>query len=84
MDLDFVFASVTKKYDNRLDRISDYGGTKAKREQIEAYYIPLRKMYEEVYLSRPEKLLADQKSLEAAYLFFLEEARRQSKMQDEN
>jgi CRISPR-associated protein Csc3 len=84
MDLDFVFASVTKKYDNRIERISDYGGTKTKREQIEAYYVPLRKMYEEVYLSRPEKLLADQKSLEAAYLFFLEEARRQSKMQDEN
>ena len=84
MDLDFIFASLTKKYDIRLDRISDYGGTKAKLEQIESYYISLRKLYEEVYQARPEKLLADQKSLEAAYLFFLEEARRIQRAKTEN
>ncbi len=83
MDLDFIFASLTKKYDIRLDRISDYGGTKAKRDQIETYYVSLRSLYEEVYQARPEKLLADQKSLEAAYLFFLEEARRIQKAKTE-
>ncbi len=86
MDLDFIFASLTKKYDIRLDRISDYGGTKSKLEQIERYYVSLRNLYEEVYQARPEKLLADQKSLEAAYLFFLEEARRvqRAKIETEN
>ncbi|HAO11757.1 MAG TPA: CRISPR-associated protein Csc3 [Planktothrix sp. UBA8407] len=84
MDLEFLFAALVQEYHHRLDRISDYGGTKTKLEQIKNYYSVIRKLYEEVYQARPEKLLVDQKSLEAAYLFFLEEARQQLKNKPEN
>jgi CRISPR-associated protein Csc3 len=43
----------------------------------------LRKIFDEIYQSRPEKLLADKKTLEAAYLFFLQEARQQLKSPSE-
>jgi CRISPR-associated protein Csc3 len=75
MDLDFIFGALVKKYHTRLDRI-DKGYIKF--EVIKTYYDVLRSLYEEVYQGRPEKLLGDQKNLEAAYLFFLQEARRES------
>ena len=75
MDLDFMFGALVKKYHTRLDRI-DKGYIKF--EVIKTYYDILRKLYEEVYQGRPDKLLGDQKNLEAAYLFFLQEARRES------
>ena len=73
MDLDFLFGALVKKYHIRLDRI-DKGFIKF--DDIKIYYDYLRKLYEEVYQGRPEKLLGDQKNLEAAYLFFLQEARQ--------
>ena len=56
---------------------------KIKLEQIKNYYSVIRKLYEEVYQARPEKLLVDQKALESAYLFFLEEARQELKNKPE-
>ncbi|MBW4444378.1 MAG: CRISPR-associated protein Csc3 [Plectolyngbya sp. WJT66-NPBG17] len=76
MDLDFMFAALVRKYHTRLDRIREHGVGLTKLEYIKSYYIVIRKLYEEVYQGRPDKLLSDQKNLEAAYLFFLEEARR--------
>lgn len=76
MDLDFMFAALVQKYHTRLDRIREHGVGLTKLEQIKNYYTVIRKLYEEVYQGRPDKLLSDQKNLEAAYLFFLEEARR--------
>lgn len=75
MDLDFMFGALVKKYHIRLDRI-DKGYIKF--EVIKNYYDVLRVLYEEVYQGRPDKLLSDQKNLEAAYLFFLQEARREN------
>jgi CRISPR-associated protein Csc3 len=77
MDLDFMFAALVQKYHTRLDRIREHGVGLTKLEQIKSYYTVIRQLYEEVYQSRPDKLLSDQKNLEAAYLFFLEEARRE-------
>lgn len=79
MPLDVVFAALVQNYHTRLDRIREHGVGATKFEQIKQYYSVLRQLYEEVYQARPEKFLADQKTLEAAYLFFLEEARRQAK-----
>jgi CRISPR-associated protein Csc3 len=44
----------------------------------------LRKIYEEVYNSRPEKLLNDKNTLEAAYSFFFQEAQQQLKKKPED
>ena len=77
MDLDFMFAALVQKYHTRLDRIREHGVGFTKLEHLKSYYSVLRKLYEEVYQGRPEKVLNDQKNLEAAYLFFLEEARRE-------
>ena len=79
MDLDFMFAALVQKYHTRLDRIREHGVGLPKLEQLKQYYSILRKLYEEVYHGRPDKLLSDQKNLEAAYLFFLEEARREAR-----
>ncbi|MBW4595598.1 MAG: CRISPR-associated protein Csc3 [Brasilonema angustatum HA4187-MV1] len=79
LGLDVVFAALIQQYHTRLDRIREHGVGQTKYEQITRYYEILRKLYEDVYQARPEKLLADQKTLEAAYLFFLEEARQQLK-----
>jgi CRISPR-associated protein Csc3 len=79
MDLEFLFAALVTKYHNRLDRIREHGVGLTKLEQIKSYYSVIRTLYEEVYQGHPEKLLGDQKNLEAAYLFFLEEARREVK-----
>jgi CRISPR-associated protein Csc3 len=79
MDQDFMFAALVQKYHTRLDRIREHGVGLTKLEHLKRYYSVLRNLYEEVYQGRPDKLLNDQKNLEAAYLFFLEEARRQLK-----
>ncbi len=77
MDLEFMFASLVQQYHTRLDRIRDHVVGATKREQIKQYYDILRKLYEEVYQARPEKLLSDKDKLEAAYLFFWQEAYQQ-------
>ncbi len=79
MDLDFMFAALVQKYHTRLDRIREHGVGLTKLEHLKNYYSVLRQLYEEVYQGRPDKLLSDQKNLEAAYLFFLEDARRELK-----
>ena len=79
MDLDFMFAALVQKYHTRLDRIREHGVGFTKLEYLKKYYAVLRQLYEEVYQGRPDKLLNDQKNLGAAYLFFLEEARRELK-----
>ncbi|MBV9388699.1 MAG: hypothetical protein JOZ78_19930 [Chroococcidiopsidaceae cyanobacterium CP_BM_ER_R8_30] len=83
MDLEFMFAALVQKYHTRLDRIREHGVGLTKLEQIKNYYAVVRKLYEEVYQGRPDKLLSDQKNLEAAYLFFLEEARRELRVKAE-
>lgn len=82
LDLEVMFAALVQQYHTRLDRISEYHV--GKLEQVKHYYDVLRKLYEEVYSARPEKLLSDQKTLEAAYLFFLEEARTKLKNKSED
>jgi CRISPR-associated protein Csc3 len=84
LDLELIFAALVQQYHTRLDRIREHGVGATKLEQVKRYYDVLRKLYEEVYSARPEKLLSDQKTLEAAYLFFLEEARKQLKTQSED
>ncbi|MDM3847630.1 MAG: CRISPR-associated protein Csc3 [Aphanizomenon gracile PMC638.10] len=85
IDLEGMFAALTQQYYIRLRRINrEYYVRDKKREQVKDYYNVLRKIYEEVYSARPEKLLSDQKTLEAAYLFFLEEARKQLKNKSED
>jgi len=84
MPLDVVFAALVQSYHTRLDRIREHGVGNTKFEQIKNYYAVLRSLYEDVYQSKPEKFLADQKTLEAAYLFFLEEARRIQRAKTEN
>ncbi|MBD2495952.1 CRISPR-associated protein Csc3 [Nostoc sp. FACHB-280] len=84
LDLEIIFAALVQQYHTRLDRIREHGVGATKLEQVKRYYDVLRKLYEEIYSARPEKLLSDQKTLEAAYLFFLEDARKQQKSQSED
>lgn len=85
IDLEGMFAALTQQYYIRLRRINrEYYVRDKKREQVKDYYNVLRKLYEEVYSARPEKLLSDQKTVEAAYLFFLEEARTKLKNKLQN
>ena len=84
LDLDVIFAALVQQYHTRLDRIREHGVGNTKYEQIKAYYGVLRKLYKEVYNERADQLLTDQKTLEAAYLFFLEDARRSLKIESEN
>jgi CRISPR-associated protein Csc3 len=84
MDLDFMFAALVQKYHTRLDRIREHGVGLTKLEHLKNYYSTLRQLYQEVYQGRPEKILGDQKNLEAAYLFFLEEARRDLREKTKN
>lgn len=73
-DLDYLFGYLTEDLRAHLERISDYKVGETKFEQIKQYYSVLRKLYEEVYDARPEKLLKDRDDLQAAYLFFWQEA----------
>jgi CRISPR-associated protein Csc3 len=79
-----VFGALVQNYHNRLARIREHGVGATKYEQIKRYYEVLRQLFEEVYQSRPERLLADKKTLEAAYLFFLQEARQRIKEESKN
>jgi CRISPR-associated protein Csc3 len=81
LDWDTVFAALVQQYHTRLDRIREHGVGATKFEQIKQFYGVLRQLFEEVYNTRPERLLSDSKTLEAAYLFFLQEARQQLKAQ---
>ncbi len=84
MDLDLLFAALVQQYHTRLDRIREHGVGSTKYEQVKQYYQTLRNLYEEVYNSRPEKLLNDKDTLEAAYLFFFQEAQQQLKKKQQD
>ena len=75
LDWDTVFAALVQQYHNRLDRIREHGVGATKYAQITAFYDVLHTLFKEVYHLRSERLLNDSKTLEAAYLFFLQEAR---------
>jgi CRISPR-associated protein Csc3 len=81
MDWDTIFAALVQDYHTRLDRIREHGVGATKYEQVKQFYQILKQLFEEVYNSRPERLLTDSKTLEAAYLFFLQEARQELKAQ---
>jgi CRISPR-associated protein Csc3 len=83
MDWETIFASLVQEYHERLDRIREHGVGATKYEQVKQFYQVLRNLFEDVYHSRPERLLTDSKTLEAAYLFFLQEARQELKAQAE-
>ena len=83
MDWDTVFAALVQQYHNRLDRIREHGVGATKYEQISQFYNVLKELFHEVYHARPDRLLSDGKTLEAAYLFFLQEARKELKAQSE-
>ncbi|MDY6805992.1 MAG: HD domain-containing protein [Cyanobacteriota bacterium] len=76
---DVVFASLVQQYHTRLHRIREHGVGATKFEKVKEFYDVLRKIFDEVYNSRAERILADKKTLEAAYLFFLQEARQELK-----
>lgn len=79
MDWDTVFAALVQQYHTRLDRIREHGVGATKYEQVSQFYDVLKAFFAEVYGNRPDRLLSDRKTLEAAYLFFLQEARKDIK-----
>ncbi|MGB7439447.1 MAG: CRISPR-associated protein Csc3 [Coleofasciculaceae cyanobacterium] len=81
MDWETIFAALVQDYHTRLDRIREHGVGATKYEQVKQFYQILKELFDEVYHSRPERLLTDSKTLEAAYLFFLQEARQELKAQ---
>jgi CRISPR-associated protein Csc3 len=81
MDWDTIFAALVQDYHTRLDRIREHGVGATKYEQVKQFYDVLKQLFDEVYHSRPERLLTDSKTLEAAYLFFLQDARKALKAQ---
>lgn len=81
MDWDTIFAALVQDYHTRLDRIREHGVGATKYEQVKQFYDVLKQLFDEVYHSRPERLLTDSKTLEAAYLFFLQDARKELKAQ---
>ena len=83
MDWDTVFAALIQQYHSRLDRIREHGVGATKYEQITQFYGVLKALFSEVYSNRPERLLSDSKTLEAAYLFFLQEARQALKSKEQ-
>jgi CRISPR-associated protein Csc3 len=83
LDWDTIFASLAQQYHTRLDRIREHGVGATKFEQVKAFYDVLRSLFEDVYDSRADRLLADRKTLEAAYLFFLQDARQAVKAERE-
>ena len=80
---DVVFAYLVQQYHTRLDRIREHGAGATKYKKVKEYYDVLREMFDEIYNSRTERILADKKILEAAYLFFLEDAYQQMKPETE-
>jgi len=84
MDWDTIFAALVQDYHTRLDRIREHGVGATKYEQVKQFYQVLKQLFDEVYHSRPERLLTDSKTLEAAYLFFLQQARQELKAKAES
>ena len=84
MDWDTVFAALVQNYHTRLDRIREHGVGATKYEKIKEFYDVLRQLFDDVYHSRPERLLTDSKTLEAAYLFFLQDSRKELKVQTDS
>ena len=76
MDWETVFAALVQQYHTRLDRIREHGVGATKYEQVSQFYDVLKAFFADVYDNRPDRLLSDGKTLEAAYLFFLQEARK--------
>ncbi|MEG4027035.1 MULTISPECIES: CRISPR-associated protein Csc3 [unclassified Microcoleus] len=80
MSWDVIFAALIQEYRIRLARILKQSQISQEREeQIKNYYHVLRKLFQEVYHERADRLLIDRKTLEAAYLFFVKEAQKESK-----
>jgi CRISPR-associated protein Csc3 len=80
MSWDVVFAALIQEYRVRLARILKQSQISQEREeQVKQYYQVLQKLFQEVYQERANRLLEDRKTLEAAYLFFFEEARKELK-----
>lgn len=80
MSWDVLFAALTQEYRIRLARILKLSQISEERaERVKQYYQVLRKLFQEVYHERADRLLEDRKTLEAAYLFFLQEARQELK-----
>jgi CRISPR-associated protein Csc3 len=84
MDWDTIFAALVQQYHNRLDRIREHGVGATKYEQVKQFYDVLKQLFDDIYHARPDRLLTDSKTLEAAYLFFLQEARQELKSQPES
>lgn len=83
MDWETIFAALVQDYHTRLDRIREHGVGATKYEQVKQFYDVLKQLFEDVYNSRPERLLTDAKTLEAAYLFFLQDTRKELKAKAE-
>jgi CRISPR-associated protein Csc3 len=84
MSWDVLFAALIQEYRVRLARIIKRPEISRERaEQVQHYYDILRKLFQEVYHERADRLVGDRKTLEAAYLFFFEEASKQLKVQPE-
>ncbi|MCL1467497.1 CRISPR-associated protein Csc3 [Argonema galeatum] len=82
MSWDVVFAALTQEYRVRLARIIKQPQISQQREeQVKQYYQVLKLLFQEVYQERASRLVEDRKTLEAAYLFFFEEARKELKEQ---
>jgi len=84
MSWDVIFAALIQEYRIRLARILKQSQISQEREeQIKNYYHVLRKLFQEVYHERADRLLIDRKTLEAAYLFFVKEAQKESKTESQ-
>lgn len=79
MDWETVFAALVQQYHTRLDRIREHGVGATKYEQVSQFYDVLKAFFKDVYDNRPDRLLSDSKTLEAAYLFYLQDARKDLK-----
>jgi CRISPR-associated protein Csc3 len=85
MSWDVIFAALIQEYRIRLARILKQSQISQEREeQVKNYYHVLRKLFQEVYHERADRLLIDRKTLEAAYLFFVKEAQKKSKTETES
>lgn len=85
MSWDVLFAALIQEYRIRLARILKQSEISDKRaEQVKNYYDVLRKLFQEVYHERADRLLSDRKTLEAAYLFFVKEAQQELKPKPES
>jgi CRISPR-associated protein Csc3 len=75
LDIEAVFAALIQLRFARLQRIRDHEIGDTTYQKIRSFYEALRGLLEDAYSGRVDRLLADRKMLEAAYLWFLEEPR---------